>query len=106
MASGGLLTSGNDIVRGYVAFALGKISDPEAIPALIEELIRDRSLSQADATSTLLQIGEIDAIAAMGNALNDGDGFARVNAAVALRKIGTSEALKAIEEYEKQKREQ
>jgi HEAT repeat protein len=73
-----------------------------AIPVLIEVLGgRDPS---GNAATALGEIGDPVAVPALIKVLSDVsvDAGVRNNAALALRKIGTPEARKAVEEYEKQ----
>ena len=94
-----------------VATALMRIGTPEAIkaaegavPTLIQALQDPDIQVRANAIYALDSIGEStkDAVPALILLLKDLNEDVRIHAANALRQIGTSEALKAVKEYESQ----
>jgi len=99
-----VLHSDDDSVRSSAASALGRIGDPRAVPTLIEALKDKDYYARQNAASALDGIGE-PAVPALIETLQDEDYYVRQNAAYVLRRLGTPEALKAVEEYEKQKKE-
>ena len=90
-------------VRVNVAVALGKISTPEALEAVVPALIQasqDKDTSvRASAAEALGSIGK-DAVPTLIELLQDQDEKVRYYVALALKNIGTPEALKAVEEYQ------
>ena len=91
-------------VRSRATLALGRIGGgaEDAVPALMQTLQDKDVYVRKYAASALGSIGEgaIDAVPALIQVLQDQD--IRINAAFALGKIGTPEALKAVEEYQPQ----
>ena len=85
---------------GLVSIWMGGCQTPEQkVERLIKKLGHKKAKVRANATEALSNIGE-DAVPALIQALQDQD--VRINAVQALGKIGTPEALKAVEEYQSQ----
>ena len=86
--------------------ALGKIGTPEAIKTAVSvlvQLLQNQDVSvRANAVYTLgsIEEGAIDAVPDLIQALQDPHEEVRGNVVQALEKIGTLEALEAVEEYQ------
>ena len=93
-------------VRVSVSGALGKIGTPEAIKTAVSvlvQLLQNQDVSvRANAVYTLgsIEEGAIDAVPDLIQALQDPHEEVRGNVVQALEKIGTLEALEAVEEYQ------
>ena len=74
-------------VRWYAAWALGKISDPRAVEALVEALKDKGKLVRRYASEALGKIGDSRAVEALVEALEDEDKDVRRYASEALVKI-------------------
>jgi HEAT repeat protein len=94
----------DEYVRSYAASALGKIGKP-AVPALIEALKHEDKTVRWSAAFSLDKIGE-PAVPVLIEALKHGDKFIRGYAAWILGRMGTPEALKAVKEYQKQRKDE
>ncbi|MDP8230456.1 MAG: HEAT repeat domain-containing protein, partial [Candidatus Gorgyraea atricola] len=85
-----------DFVREEAAEALGKIDDPQAVPALIKALMNEESGIQATAANALGEIGNPQAVPALIKALRYEDYAIRSYTAEALGKIGDPRAVPAL----------
>ena len=96
------LKDGDAKVRSWAVFALGKIGTP-AVPALITALGDPDSWVRSRAAWGLVSIGETDpsVVRFLTEALKDEKGVGHDDAVFALKQIGTPEALKAVEAFEK-----
>ena len=84
-----------------VVWGLGQIGE-DAVPALIQ-ILQDQdvgSIDRVNAARVLGEIGKEITVSALMQALQNKHEMVRQGAAQALTKIGTPEALKAIEEYQ------
>jgi hypothetical protein len=100
------LSDKDELVRRNAAEALGEIGDSSAVPALIQALSDNENTVTVYAAISLGKIGDSSAGSALIKILNDKDNEIPISfAAWALKHIATPEALKAVEEYEKQMRD-
>ena len=91
------LQESDERVRSSVAKTLGQIRDRTEVLKLLQQLLSDRSdLVRSSAVEALVKIGDSRAVPKLIQAL--GDRYYEVQWAVevALRKIGTPEALNAL----------
>ena len=91
-------------VRGNAAFALGKIGDPTAVPALIGRLSDENMSVRIAAVFALGEIGDPAAVPVLITVLRNGEKDRttldlRFWATQTLEKIGTPEAMKAVKEH-------
>lgn len=96
------LTETDATVRSWAVFALGKIGTL-AVPALMGALSDPDSWVRSRAVWGLVSIGETDpsVVRFLTEALKDEKGLGHDDAVFALKQIGTPEALKAVEAFEK-----
>ncbi len=83
-------------VRQYCALILGRIADPQAVPALTAALSDDDAGVRGRAVDALRQISDEDAQAAFVQALSDGSNSAKITVLVELEKAGAVDAVPAI----------
>jgi HEAT repeat protein len=83
-------------VRQYCALILGRIGDPQAVPALTEALSDTDAGTRDRAVAALMQIGEEEAEAAFIDALANGSRDARITVLVELEKAMSIEAIPTI----------
>lgn len=88
-------------VRQYCALILGRIGDPEAVPALTAALSDTDSGVRDRAVTALMQIGEEQAEDAFIAAIENGTRDARITALVELERAQSAEAVPAIVELAK-----
>lgn len=88
-------------VRQYCALILGRIGDPQAVPALTQALSDPDSGTRDRAVAALQQIGEEHAQAAFIEAVRSGSRDARITALVELERAMSTEAVPAIVELAK-----
>lgn len=88
-------------VRQYCALILGRIGDPQAVPALTQALNDTDSGTRDRAVTALRQIGDEQANAAFIEAVRTGSRDAKITALVELERATTSEAVPAIVELAK-----
>ena len=99
------LNDESEYVRLEAAGALGRIDKSKldmVLPLLIEALGSEHKGIRGNAAGVLGRIGGAakDAVPALAAVLSDESEGVRNNATNALRQIGTSEALKAVKEYQ------
>lgn len=85
-------------VRQYCALILGRIGDPQAVPALTAALSDTDSGVRDRAVAALQQIGEEEAQNAFIAVLSSGSNAAKINALVELERSGSVVAVPAIAE--------
>ncbi len=83
--------------REFSAMALGNIADRDAVEPLAEVLLKSPPELKRRITHSLSLMPDARAVAALAHLLDDDDLPTRKIAAKTLRKIGTAEALKALE---------
>lgn len=84
--------------REFSAMALGNIADVSAVESLADVLLSSPPELKRRITHSLSLMPDARAITALAHMLNDDDLPTRKIAAKTLRKIGTAEALKALED--------
>jgi HEAT repeat protein len=94
------------MVRSSAAFALGEIGDSQAVPALIKVMANESKVVLQSVAMALGKIGDERAVNVLIEALADESKWTgHYDVAEALRQIHTPEALRAVEEYEKRRRD-
>ena len=92
----------NDSVRGDVVFALDRIKDPRAIPALARLLTEGDVQIRRQAAAALRHTGSSEAIGALARALDDSDQQVRYSAVTGLAEItGETQGMPSIEAFNK-----
>lgn len=92
-----LQSSENADVRNWAARILGRIRDPQAVPALTEALEASREVRQS-ASDALVQIGEEEAARAFAECLRSESTDTQIHCLVQLSKLGTTDHVTTIVE--------
>jgi HEAT repeat protein len=96
-----LQTSASPEVQTWAARLLGRIGDPEAVPALGEALQTGEREVQDAAAAALIQIGEEEAEQAFIASVRDGNRDAKIHCLIELEKMGSVNAIPVIAETAK-----
>jgi HEAT repeat protein len=87
-------------VASFAAKSLGQIGGDVAIAGLLSALNHERPGPRRMAATVLGNLGDLSAVSALVVSLGDPDRQTQVIAAKALRKLGTDDAIKAVDLWE------